>query len=115
VRIVAVLVAAAILLAGPGCRFGGGSDEAGIITGYVYDDATGEPIAGALVVVKPLGTSIRSGTDGSYRFDDLPRGKFTLQASADGFLDAEVKGISVSPGKTKWAKLFLKRQSGAEE
>lgn len=114
-RLITTLAVAAVLLAGPGCRFGGESGESATIVGYAYEDATGEPIAGALVVIQPLGTSVRTARDGSYRFDELPRGRYTVRAGAEGFLDAEVKGVKLSPGKTEWVKLFLKRRPEAAE
>jgi hypothetical protein len=95
-------------LVGTGC-FQGKSAGPAAITGYVYADDTGEPIAGAEVVLLPSNTTIRTKPDGSFRFDDVPRGRYTVRASAGGFQNAEQRGVKASPGKVEWAKLFLER------
>lgn len=107
VRRLVVFAAVFVLLAGPGC-FSGRSEGPGVITGYVYDDATGEGISGADIVLIPSEITLRSGPDGSFRFENLPRGTYTVRASAAGYQPAAATGVGVSPGKIKWAKLFLK-------
>lgn len=107
-RIAILAVLTLSFLAGPSCFWGKSSGPA-VITGYVYADDTGEPIPGAGVVLLPSNTTLRTKPDGSYRFDDVPRGKYTVRASANGFQNAEKRGVSASPGKVEWAKLFLKR------
>lgn len=110
-RIAILTVLVLPLLVGSGCSWGSGKSKGpAAITGYVYEDDTGEPIPGALVVLMPSNASLRTGPGGSYRFDNLPRGKYTVRASATGFQDAEKKGVNAAPGKVEWAKLFLKRQ-----
>ena len=108
VRRLVVFAAVIVLLAGPGC-FSGRSQGPGVITGYVYDDATGEGIPGADSVLIPSEITIRSGPDGSFRFEDIPRGTYTVRARAAGYKAGATTGVGVSPGKIKWAKLFLKR------
>ena len=75
----------------------------------MYDDATGVGIAGAEVVLTPTGTTVKTAADGAYRFEDIPKGKYTVRAEAPGYRRAEQRGVGSSPGKTSWAKLFLKR------
>jgi iron complex outermembrane receptor protein len=91
-----------------GC-LSGRAEGPGVITGYVYDDATGEGIPGAEVVLIPSEITIRSGADGSFRFEELPRGSYTIRANATGYKSGAKTGVEVSAGKVKWAKLFLKR------
>lgn len=109
VRRLVVFAALSVLLAGPAC-FSGRSQGSGVITGYIYDDATGEGIPGADIVLIPSEISVRSAPDGSFRFDDIPRGNYTVRASAAGYQAGAMIGVGVSPGKIKWAKLFLKRR-----
>ena len=115
VRRLVVFVVLAALVAAPGCFWGKGGGPS-VITGYVYDDATGVGIAGAEVVLTPTGTTVKSGPDGAYRFQDIPKGKYTVRAEATGYRRAEKRGVGASPGKTSWAKLFLKRvvESGGD-
>ena len=108
-----MLAALSLVLAGTGC-FSGRAEGPGVITGYVYDDETGEGIPGAEVVLIPSEITVRSGPDGSYRFEQLPRGRYTVRASAAGYKRAAENGVEVSPGKVRWAKLFLKRVPQAD-
>jgi hypothetical protein len=103
-----------LAVAGSGCFWGKSGGPAAIV-GYVYEDATGEPIPGAQVVLSPTNESVVCNKDGSFRFDNLPPGKYTVRASAGGFRNAEQKGIQASPGKESWAKLFLTRVPSASE
>jgi hypothetical protein len=106
---------AVVLLAGVGC-FSTRSAGPGVIVGYVYDDATGEGIPGAEVVLMPSEITVLTGADGAFRFDDVPRGRYTVRARAAGYQPAAESGVGVSAGKTKWAKVFLKRipQTGVD-
>jgi iron complex outermembrane receptor protein len=97
-----------LLVVGPACYWGK-KDGPAVITGYVYEDATGEGIPGAQVILSPSDLSVQTEADGSYRFDNLPAGKFTVRARAAGFKDAEERGVRADAGKVTWAKLFLKR------
>jgi iron complex outermembrane receptor protein len=110
-----MLAIAALVLVAPGCWKRGGAGDSAVIRGYVYEDATGEPVANALVVITPLEASVRTGADGSFRFDNLPRGKYNLRASAQGFEDAELSRVDAELGKVKWAKLFLKKPRPDQE
>ena len=96
-------------MAGSGCFSGRSQGGPGAITGYVYDDATGEGIPGAEIVLLPSEITIRSTPDGSFRFDDLPRGTYTIRATAAGYKAGAKTGVEVSSGNVKWEKLFLKR------
>jgi hypothetical protein len=102
--------ASIVLLVGSGC-FSSRSEGPGVITGYVYNDATGEGIAGARVVLVPSNITIQTGPDGAFRLEDIPSGKYTVRASAAGYVNGSVTGVSVSPGKVEWAKVFLKRRA----
>ena len=114
VRRLVVFMVLAALVAAPGCFWNKG-DSPSVITGYVYDDATGVGIAGAEVVLTPTGTMVKSGADGAFRFQDIPKGKYTVRAEAPGYRRAEKRGVGASPGKTSWAKFFLKRVKEAGE
>ena len=114
-RRIVVVVALIFLFAGVGC-FSGRSQGPGVITGYVYDDATGEGIPGADVVLVPSEIAVQTGADGSFRFENVPRGSYTIRVNVSGYQNGAATGVEVSPGKVKWAKLFLKRppQTGGD-
>ncbi len=90
---------AAILLCG--CakeEDGNGNTEEtyGSIHGVISDKA-GEPINAADVQLNPNGTKMTTGNDGSYEFDYLEVGEYTLIISKVGYIEQSVK-ITVKPG-----------------
>ncbi len=55
------------------------------LRGSVWDDASGEPIAGALVVLVEAGRQTRTDSAGRYELGNLPSGKFHLSVSRLGY------------------------------
>jgi protocatechuate 3,4-dioxygenase beta subunit len=57
----------------------------GVLTGRVVD-SSGNPVANATVTVTSVDNgqarSATTGTDGSYRFDDLPLGNYRMKLEA---------------------------------
>lgn len=51
---------------------------AGPLSGQVTDSEGGYPLPGASVTITELGTSTVTGSDGTYRFAELPNGTYTL-------------------------------------
>ena len=49
------------------------------LTGRVTDAATGEGLPGSTVLFDDLKQGAATGADGSFRFGNLPRGRFTVQ------------------------------------
>ncbi|WP_431958879.1 MFS transporter [Actinacidiphila sp. bgisy160] len=70
------------------------------LTGTVVAEATGIPVAGAMVVVTDVRGEVLAcggtGEDGAFGFEDLPSGDFTLAVNATGYrpaaLQVEVAG-----------------------
>jgi outer membrane receptor for ferrienterochelin and colicins len=54
------------------------------LEGYITDQDTGQPIAGARVQVGDV-ASVLSGSDGKYLIPDIPAGTYTIQISAPGY------------------------------
>ena len=54
------------------------------VSGVVHDQETGEPVAGATVVLDQAGLSVTSGPDGSFSFDGFEAGTYTLAAHLGG-------------------------------
>jgi hypothetical protein len=61
------------------------SAAAGALHGTVTDASTGRPVAGATVRVRELGRRDVSHADGSFHFDALPPGGYTLAAERIGY------------------------------
>lgn len=115
VRTISMVAILVCLVAGAGC-FSGRSQGPAVITGYVYDDATGEGIPGADVTLVPSEITVKTGPDGSFRFDNLGRGSYSIRVSVAGYRNSGTTGVEASPGKVKWVKVFLTRppQAGGD-
>jgi len=68
----------------------------GSITGVVMDRTTGESIPVANVRLLPGESSLFTGTDGFFQFENLESGTYTLFVSADGYRDETISGVVVS-------------------
>lgn len=63
------------------------------IAGTVISSVTGQPVASASVAIAPtvqgedreIAKSVMTGSDGRFAFDNLPRGKYSLMATAHGY------------------------------
>lgn len=62
-------------------------EETGTIYGTVTDFATGEPIKNANVKLKPNGETILTGVDGTFQFNNLKEGRYSLFLSKNGYVD----------------------------
>ena len=69
--------------------------QSGFITGKVTRD-TGEPMAGAAVVVEELKRESRTGEDGTYRFDNVPPGSYHVSVRAEGYSTRRTE-VAVTP------------------
>ncbi len=74
----------------------------GVLTGRVVD-SSGSPVANATVTVTSVDNaqarSATTGTDGSYRFDDLPLGNYRVKLEAAGFQTLEIPSATVDGTK----------------
>jgi hypothetical protein len=74
----------------------------GVLTGRVVD-SSGNPVANATVTVTSVDDgrtrSARTGTGGSYRFDDLPLGSYRMKLEAAGFQTLEIPSATVDGTK----------------
>ena len=70
----------------------------GALAGTVHRADTGEPLAGAEVVLPEAGRRARSGRDGGYRIDRLPPGRYRVLAKLPGYVVGEVSTGEVVAG-----------------
>jgi TonB-dependent receptor len=68
------------------------------VKGRVTADASGTSIVGAEVEIVELRRKTRTGADGSYRFTDLPPGKYTLRITYAGGKSTEIQVEATSAG-----------------
>jgi iron complex outermembrane recepter protein len=67
----------------------------GFITGKVTRD-TGDPMAGAAVVVEELKRESRTGEDGTYRIENVPPGNYHVSVRAEGYSTRRTE-VAVTP------------------
>ncbi|MGH7502300.1 MAG: carboxypeptidase regulatory-like domain-containing protein [Longimicrobiales bacterium] len=67
-------------------RDAAGQRGVGRIIGKVVDDATGNPIAGAVVELEGTSFSLQTDENGEFRFDSVPAGPYTLAIEMPGYI-----------------------------
>jgi hypothetical protein len=69
------------------------------IRGTVRDTDTGLPLVGATVTISPEESGMITGPQGTYRFDNLPVGRYQLKVSYVGYATLSVPEILLESGK----------------
>ncbi len=82
ISIVAIFLA--VIMVWQGCKK---KDEKGTIYGTVTDFDTGEPVKNANVKLLPSGETTLTGSDGTYMFQDLKKGDYSLSLSKAEYED----------------------------
>jgi hypothetical protein len=99
-----------LLLAGRTCLFAQATATGNIIG--TVSDATGAALPGATVTATNTATNAQrtttTGTGGTYRFDLLPAGVYTIKSEAAGFSPTEAKDVELLVGTTTTANLPMK-------
>ena len=80
----------------------------GGIVGSVSDKTTGEPVPTVRLTLNPGGASTVTGTDGSFSFQNLNHGEYTVTLAKDGY-NTGTDNITVSPGQQVQAHLLIER------
>lgn len=91
------LILPALLL----CSCGGdySLDIYGTISGKVTDFSTGESLHGAQVTLVPGSRTQQTSTDGTFWFDALEEGQYTVSVQKSGY-QANRKNLNVTSGET---------------
>ena len=102
----------ALLLAVVACYFGCKKpEETGTIYGTVTDFATGEPVKNANVTLRPNGTTIQTGSDGTYTFQELKHGQYSLFLSKAEYEDLTVNDIELDAGQIISRDVQMKKKA----
>ncbi|WP_439881411.1 TonB-dependent receptor [Pontibacter sp. MBLB2868] len=78
------------------------------LSGQVSDAATGNALAGANVVLESTSTGVSTTQNGSFEFDSLPAGSYTLKVSYLGF---EQKKVTINLQQDEYVQLALRPQA----
>ena len=82
-KVAALMVLCCVML---GC---GKYKNIGSIYGTVTDFATGDPVGNANVRLNPKGATTLTGYDGTFQFNDLKDGNYSLSLSKNGYVDLD--------------------------
>lgn len=80
----------------------------GGIAGIVADKVTGEPVPTVKLKLSPGGNSTVTGSDGSFQFEELEAGEYTVTYTKDGYRDGTEKLLVKNTLKTD-AHLLIER------
>src|SRR5205809_5114546 len=90
----------------------------GNLTGTIVD-ASGATVPNAAVEITNTATGIKTttktGTDGLYRFNNLPVGKYDINVMASGFATSGLKNVAVELNKTATANITMQVQGVTQE
>jgi hypothetical protein len=64
----------------------------GVVHGTVINCLTGTPLAASVALLRPETRQSNAGSDGLFRFEQVPFGDFEVQASAAGFITSRISG-----------------------
>ncbi len=84
--------------------------QTGTVRGYVYDDATGDPILFGNVLVAETDGGTTTDLDGAYTLD-LPVGSYTFTFSYLGYADFTVSNVEVTDGEVNVIDVRIKEDS----
>lgn len=81
----------------------------GSLHGTIKDSENGNLLKGCLVVISPTGKSITTGDDGSFSFDNLAAGIFSIDVSKNDYEPAK-KEVTIVAGQPNKADMQLTKQ-----
>lgn len=84
----------------------------GMISGSVSDMTTGEPVPTVNVTLLPGGKSTVTGTDGSFSFEGLEPGVYTVEIRKEGY-SSNTGEVMVRAGETAQSHLLIGRQTAS--
>lgn len=83
-------------------------ETTGNLTGIVADKTTGEPVPTVNLTVSPGGRKTVTGSDGSFSFNELEAGSYSVDLQKEGY-KLESHSVVVFEGKTTESHLLIER------
>ena len=84
--------------------------QTGKISGRVYNEATGEPIPGANIILEGTYLGAAADVNGNYTVLNIPPGKYNVVVSAVGFVKTTIKDVVVNAEKTTFLDVAMKEE-----
>ncbi len=78
----------------------------GTISGKMIDEATGEPLLFANILVIETSEGVATDLDGNYQLD-LAEGTYTLRATYTGYQEKKIEGLEIKDGETTYLDIAL--------
>ena len=78
----------------------------GTVTGYIYDEETGQPLSAAIVTVVEVGMEVRTDRDGAFRIDFLTPGMYSVKVKHRGYMSHRADDVRVRSNRD--AKLQIR-------
>ena len=76
------------------------AQEAGNIKGVITDDASGETLIGATVIIVGTYKAVSSDFDGNYLLENIKPGDYSIKFTYIGYADKIYNGITIKAGET---------------
>jgi iron complex outermembrane receptor protein len=76
------------------------AQQIGVLEGRLVNSLSGDPIAGATVVVDELKAETTAGTDGTFRFENVAPGRYHVWVRAQGYSSRRTEVALPSPSGT---------------
>jgi outer membrane receptor protein involved in Fe transport len=79
----------------------------GKVAGMIYDKRTGEPLAGANIMLQETYLGATSMPDGSFYILNIPPGDYNLEVQMIGFKTVVIEGVTISVNRTRQVEVEL--------
>ncbi|MCH8556730.1 MAG: carboxypeptidase-like regulatory domain-containing protein [Balneolia bacterium] len=86
----------------------------GAIEGVVINGDTGDAISGVSITTSPATSAILTGSNGTFEFDEVTAGNYTISARKNDFQNASVS-VNVRDGRTAFASIIMNPVEEEEE
>ena len=87
----------------------------GTLYGTVTDASTHAPLSGCNVLLQPTGKAVTTGSDGSYIFQNLTTGEYSISVTKRNYYNDNRNGITIQAGKTTQVDVLLEEFNANEQ